>query len=73
MSVMIKNGATKKTPSGRLMILNALRNLPEDATIEDAIERLLFLQKIRIGLDGMQTGETDEMSETLRRFKMRFE
>jgi predicted transcriptional regulator len=38
-------------------ILDALRDMPEDATIDDAIERLVFLARIEAGLQGLDAGE----------------
>jgi hypothetical protein len=39
-------------------VLEALEALPDDATIEDAIERLCFMAKIQKGLDQAEAGET---------------
>jgi len=39
-------------------ILEAVRQLPDDATFEDAIERLYFLSKIECGLAQADAGET---------------
>jgi hypothetical protein len=39
------------------MVLQALADLPDDATIEDAIERLYFLAKLRRRLDELDTVE----------------
>lgn len=39
-------------------ILKAVEDLPEDATVEDAIERLVFLHKIQVGLEQVENGET---------------
>ena len=38
-------------------ILDAVRQLPPDATVEDAIERLLFLAKIERGLAQADAGQ----------------
>jgi hypothetical protein len=35
--------------------LEAVQNLPENASLEDAIDRLLFLSKVRRGLEQVQT------------------
>jgi predicted transcriptional regulator len=43
------------TPTSREQIIEALQDLPSDATFDDAIERLIFLAKIDAGL-----GELDE-------------
>jgi hypothetical protein len=39
-------------------ILKAINKLPEDATIEDAMERLFFLHKIERSLRQMDEGRT---------------
>jgi predicted transcriptional regulator len=39
-------------------VIQAVQNLPEDASIEDAMERLLFLGKIEKGLYQADTGQT---------------
>jgi predicted transcriptional regulator len=38
-------------------ILAALQDLPEDASFDDAIERLVFLAKIEAGLAELDGGE----------------
>jgi len=51
-------------------IVRAVQELPDDATIEDAIERLIFLHKIEVGLKQVQNGETvpfEEVESRLRR------
>ena len=37
--------------------LEALNNLPEDATLEDAIERLCFLSRVHDGIEQLDRGE----------------
>lgn len=39
-------------------IVRAVQDLPENATIEDAIERLVFLHKIEVGLEHSREGKT---------------
>ncbi len=39
-------------------MLEALRELPADATIEDAMERLLFLAKAERGIQQADEGQT---------------
>jgi len=39
-------------------IIQAVEELPADATIEDAMERLLFLAKVERGLKQADAGET---------------
>ena len=52
-------------------IVRAVEDLPEDATIEDAIERLLFLHKIEIGLRQTEEGKTVPLDEVEARLKRR--
>lgn len=54
------------TPKER--ILEALRELPADATIDDAIERLVFLARIEEGLAQLDAGEGVPHEEVRRRF-----
>ena len=47
------------TPDGsKRKILEAVQKLPEDATFEDAIERLCFLAKVERGFAQAEAGET---------------
>ena len=39
-------------------VINAVRALPEDATVEDAMERLYFLAKVEEGIRQADTGQT---------------
>lgn len=57
-------------PTTKAKILRAVEELPENATIEDAIERLVFLHKVEVGLKQVQEDETiplDEVEERLAR------
>jgi predicted transcriptional regulator len=52
-------------------ILQALAELPEDATIDDAIERLYLLLKIERGIDQANSGRlirTDEVRARLQQW-----
>jgi len=49
-------------------ILEALRDLPEDATYDDAIERIVFLAKIEEGLAQLDAGESIPHEEIKRHF-----
>lgn len=49
-------------------LLEAVRQLPADVTIEDAIERLVFLAKIERGLADAADGRTVLHDEVARRF-----
>ena len=50
-------------------ILESLSRLPDDATIEDAIEWLHLLQEIEIGLQQIEAGQTVTHEEVLRRLE----
>ena len=55
--------ATMKT-----RIVETVQALPEDATVEDAMERLLFLAKLERGLREADGGSTVAHSEIKQRF-----
>ena len=47
-------------------VLRAVQTLPDDASIEDAMERLLLLAKVERGLQQADSGQTlshDEVTE----------
>ena len=48
-------------------IIEALENLPQDATFDDAIERLVFLAKIEEGLGELDAGQGISHDEAKRR------
>ena len=48
-------------------IIEAVENLPNDATIEDAMERLLFLAKVERGLTEADAGKTISHMEVKQR------
>jgi predicted transcriptional regulator len=48
-------------------VLKAVRDLPEDASVEDAMERLYFLAKIEEGERQAEAGETVSHEEAKRR------
>jgi len=49
-------------------ILNAVESLPADATIEDAIERLVFMAKVEHGLEQAEAGKLVSHDEIVKRF-----
>jgi predicted transcriptional regulator len=49
-------------------IVEAVASLPDDATVEDAIERLYVLAKIERGLAQSDTGETLSHEDVKSRF-----
>ena len=48
-------------------IFEALKDLPPDATFDDAIERLVFLAKVEAGLAELDAGEGISHEEAKRR------
>jgi predicted transcriptional regulator len=48
-------------------IIQAVQELPANATIEDAMERLLFLAKVERGLKQADAGETISHAEVKER------
>ena len=55
-------------PSAKQRVLAAVEGLPEDATIEDAMERLYFLAKVERGLADAEAGRTVPHEEVRARF-----
>ncbi len=53
--------------TGKQRILQAIEQLPDDSTLEDAIERLCFLAKVEEGLRQSEAGETVSHDEATRR------
>ena len=53
--------------NSRERIIEALRELSPDATLDDAIERLVFLAKIEAGLAELDRGEGIPHDEVKRR------
>ena len=51
----------------RDQIIEALREMPPDATVDDAIERLVFLAKIDEGLTELDAGKGIPHAEAKRR------
>ena len=56
-----------ETPQVKSEIVRAIQELPDDATIEDAMERLYFLAKVERGLEQSE-GETISHEEVKARF-----
>jgi predicted transcriptional regulator len=48
-------------------VIEAVRELPDDATVEDAMERLYVLAKIQKGLEQAEAGQTVSHEEAKRR------
>jgi hypothetical protein len=57
-------------PLTRDRIIEALREMPPDATVDDVIERLMFLAKIELGLHELAAGKGIPHAEAKRRLGM---
>jgi predicted transcriptional regulator len=55
-------------PSAKKKALEAIEQLPADATIEDAMERLYFLAKVERGLSDSEAGRVAEHSQVRAKF-----
>ena len=58
-----------KTSQLKQDIVRAVADLPEDATVEDATERLYFLTKIERGLEQSEAGETVSHADVKSKFQ----
>ncbi len=56
-----------RQPKAKERVLEAVRDLPDDATVEDVMERLYFLAKVEEGLRQTEAGETVSHEEAKRR------
>lgn len=59
--------STMRAVASKRRILDALMELPEDVTIEEAIERLCFLAKVEKGLAQLDAGQSVSHEEVKRR------
>jgi predicted transcriptional regulator len=57
--------------SAKQRALHALEQLPEDATLEDAMERLYLLEKIEQGRADVAAGRVVPHDEVVARFGLR--
>jgi len=55
-------------PTPKSRALEALQTLPEDATLDDAIERLCFIAKVEEGLRESEAGELTPHEEVKKNF-----
>jgi len=67
MSKRSQNTRCMPTPAAREQIIEALHDLPDDATFDDAIERLVFLAKVDAGLAELEAGKGIPHDEVKRR------
>ena len=59
----------KKTMTAKGQVLKAIESLPTDASIEDAMDELLYLLKIERGLADVEAGRTVSHEEALDRMR----
>ena len=52
-------------------VLKAIADLPQEATLEDVMERLYFLYKIEKGLEQVEAGGAVRHEEATKRIKRR--
>jgi hypothetical protein len=52
----VKKGSGFNHMTDKQRIVQAVQQLPEDATVEDAIERLCFIAKVQKGLEELGGG-----------------
>lgn len=52
--------------AAKQLLRDAVEHLPEDATVEDAMDRLYFLAKVAQGLDAADRGEVVSHEEAKR-------
>jgi predicted transcriptional regulator len=60
------------TSTAKQMAVEAVQQLPDDATLEDAMERLYLLQRIARGLADATAGRTVSHEDVVQRFELRF-
>jgi len=53
----------------KTQILNTLDQLPENLTIDQVIDRLIFVEKIQKGLDDSVNGRINSREETKQKLK----
>lgn len=49
-------------------VIAAVQNMPEDASVEEIVERILFINSVEEGLDDVRNGRTishEEMKKTI--------
>lgn len=54
--------------SAKQRVIEAVTKLPEDATVEEAMERLYFLAKVERGLEDAKAGRSVSHEEIRARF-----
>jgi predicted transcriptional regulator len=60
--------AYSRRPHAKELLREAVEHVPEDATIEDVMERLYFLAKVARGIDAADNGDVEPHEEIEREF-----
>ena len=60
--------ATPMSSAAKQLLREALDQVPDDATVEDVMERLYFLAKVARGLDAAERGDVVPHDEIEREF-----
>ena len=58
------------TETDKQRAIDVLRELPDDATLDDAIERLCFIAKVQEGLNQSKAGNVISHNEVKKQFRM---
>jgi predicted transcriptional regulator len=66
-TVSVRGGGGFVDMTDKQRVLEAVQRLPEDATVEDAIERLCFIAKVQQGLGELDAGQSTTHEEAKRR------
>lgn len=62
-----EGGKPAMADTAKQRVLDVVQRLPDDATFDDAIERILFLAKIEKGREQADRGETSAHDDVKRR------
>jgi hypothetical protein len=60
----------ERTMTKKEQMLDVIQKLPDDASVEEAIERLYLLRKINIGLEQVKSGDVISHEEMKRHFNV---
>lgn len=55
-------------PTVKQRVIDALEQLPADASFEDVMDRIYFLSKVQRGLEQLDRGDVVQHDEVKRRF-----
>lgn len=58
-----------KTMLTKVKLLQSIKDLPDKFTLDDLLDRIVLLQKIEIGLEQSQEGQTKSTEESREKLK----